>query len=301
MKDYPTKGIVPPMVTPLLDQDTLDVGGLEKLVDHLVTGGVHGLFIMGTTGEGPSLSYRLREELIQRTCSLAKNRVPVLVGITDTSMVEALRIAKTAEKEGAAALVLAPPFYFNITDQELREYMDEVLEQIQLPLFLYNMPPLTKKSIPLPMINELAHRPEVVGVKDSSGDLFYFHKLNRLGNRQQYSLLVGPEELLMETLLLGADGGVPGGANIFPQLYVDLFETIGEGNIDRGRKLHNRIVELCSVVYDGTEQSSGNIISGIKQALSYRNICSSAVAHPLQKVSKKKANRIKSFIEEYTD
>ena len=101
----PLCGIIPPMVTPLLDRDMLDVPGLERLIEHILAGGVHGLFILGTTGETPSLSHRIRHELIERVCVQVRGRVPVLVGITDTSFVESVEIARKAEQVGASALV----------------------------------------------------------------------------------------------------------------------------------------------------------------------------------------------------
>ena len=107
----PLRGIVPPMVTPLIDRDTLDRAGLERLLEHILAGGVHGLFILGTTGEGPSLSYRLRRELIDQVCRQVAGRVPVLVGITDTAYVESLNVARHAAAAGVAAVVLAPPYY----------------------------------------------------------------------------------------------------------------------------------------------------------------------------------------------
>ena len=98
----PLRGVIPPMVTPLHDRDALDIAGLERLVEHILDGGVQGLFILGTTGEGPSLSYRLRTELIERTCRQVAGRVPVLVGITDTAFVESVRMAHVAAEAGAA-------------------------------------------------------------------------------------------------------------------------------------------------------------------------------------------------------
>src|SRR5512140_1176965 len=118
----PLKGIVPPMVTPLLDRDQLDLDGLERLTDHILSGGVSGLFILGTTGEGPSLSYRLRGELIRRVCQPVKNRVPVLVGITDTAFVESVNLARAAAQAGADAVVVAPPYYLPEAQPELLEY-----------------------------------------------------------------------------------------------------------------------------------------------------------------------------------
>src|SRR5437667_11876449 len=100
-------GIFPPMVTPRRDRDTLDVAGVERLIEHILAGGVQGLFILGSTGEAPSLSYRLRRELIERTCRQVAGRVPVLVGITDTAFIESVNLAGAAAEAGAQALVLA--------------------------------------------------------------------------------------------------------------------------------------------------------------------------------------------------
>ena len=108
----PLSGIVPPLVTPLLASDRLDIAGLERLVEHVIAGGVQGLFILGTTGEGPSLSQALRRELITRVTTLAAGRLPVLVGISDAAVADSVALAAHAAEQGAAAVVAAPPFYF---------------------------------------------------------------------------------------------------------------------------------------------------------------------------------------------
>src|SRR5690606_21546966 len=117
----PLTGIIPPLVTPLLDNDTLDSEGLELLIEHTVSAGVHGIFILGTTGEFASLSYKLRRELITQTCRLVNGRVPVLVGITDSAFAESVNLAVFAAGCGADAVVLAPPFYFAAAQPELLE------------------------------------------------------------------------------------------------------------------------------------------------------------------------------------
>ena len=103
-------GIIPPLVTPLSSRDQLDSAGLERLVEHVLAGGVQGLFILGTTGEAPSLGYRLRRELIKAVCQQVDGRVPVLVGITDTAFVESVGLAEQAAECGAAAVLLSTPY-----------------------------------------------------------------------------------------------------------------------------------------------------------------------------------------------
>ena len=109
MLPKPLRGVVPPMVTPLLDNETLDVEGLERLVEHILAGHVHGLFLLGPTGDAPDLSYALRHELVKRVCKQVNGRVPVLVGVSDTVFPESFRLAKTAEKAGVSAVFAAPP------------------------------------------------------------------------------------------------------------------------------------------------------------------------------------------------
>jgi len=170
----PLHGIVPPMITPLTGRDTLDVAGLERLIEYIIKGGVHGLFILGTSGEAPSLSYKLRRELIERTCRQVKGRIPVLVGVTDTSFVESVNMARHAADSGAYAAVLAPPYYFPSGQPELAEYIERLMAEMPLPVFLYNMPMMTKMVIEPETIRRLSSQSRIIGIKDSSGDISYF-------------------------------------------------------------------------------------------------------------------------------
>lgn len=287
------------MVTPLLDDDTLDVTGLHKLIDHLLEGGVDCIFILGTTGEGPSLNYSLRNELIKRVCKHVDKRIPVLVGITDACYKESVNLANKSQESGAQAVVIAPPYYFNINQSELYNYFNTLIDEISIPVFLYNIPSLTKINIGLEFLEELLDRPEVIGYKDSSADMIYFNKVNNLKNRNHFSLLVGPEELLMETLIMGADGGIPGGANMFPGLYVNLYKAAKNNDVKQALRLHNEIMKISSVIYSGIDYGSSNIISGIKYVLHCLGICSDYLAKPLKKINAEKATIIRKFIEEY--
>ncbi|HEX8202868.1 MAG TPA: dihydrodipicolinate synthase family protein, partial [Isosphaeraceae bacterium] len=165
----PLRGIIPPMVTPLRDRDRLDLPGLERLIEHILRGGVHGLFLLGTTGEAPGLSHRLRCELVERTCEQVGDRVPVLVGITDTAFVESIEMAEHAADAGAHAAVLAAPYYFPAGQPELAEYIEQIAGEVPLPIFLYNMPSHTKLSFEPETIARALELPNVVGLKDSSG------------------------------------------------------------------------------------------------------------------------------------
>jgi len=271
------------MVTPLRGRDELDVPGLERLIEHILGGGVNGLFILGTTGEGPSLSYRLRRELIQRVCRQVNRRVPVLVGITDTAFVESVSIARVAAEAGAEALVLAPPYYWPEGQPELLEYLQHLVSELPLPLFLYNMPALTKVAFEVETVRRAMDEPRIIGLKDSSGNMLYFHRLvGLLAHRPDWPLLMGPEELLLDAIIAGGHGGVSGGANLFPRLYVGLYEAARAGNLARARELHAAVMRVSNSLYRIGRHASA-IIKGIKCALSCLGVCDDFLAEPFHR------------------
>lgn len=271
------------MITPLRGRDELDVPGLERLIEHILAGGVSGLFILGTTGEGPSLSYRVRRELVERVCRQAKGRVPVLVGITDTAFVESVNLARHAMDRGADAVVLAPPYYLPEGQPELQEYLDHLVPELPLPLFLYNMPALTKVSFELETVRRAMDEPRIVGLKDSSGNMVYFHRaVGLLRHRPDWTLLIGPEEMLLDAVIAGGHGGVNGGANLFPRLYVRLFEAAQAGNLARARQLHACVMRVSNSLYRVGRHPSA-IIKGLKCALACRGVCDDFMAEPFHR------------------
>lgn len=291
-------GIIPPLVTPLRDRDELDVGGLEKLLEHILAGGVSGLFILGTTGEGPSLSYRLRRELIERICRQVKRRVPVLVGITDTAFAESVNVARTAAGCGADAVVAAPPYYMPEGQPELQEWLDHLVPELPLPLFLYNMPPLTKVPYEIETVRHALDHPRIVGFKDSSGDLEYFKNVAALLNRRpDWSLFIGPEEKLLDALQLGGHGGVNGGANLFPKLYVGLCRAFQEGNLKRAGELQKQIQRVSSMLYRVGKHPS-TIVKGIKCTLACLGICDDFMAEPFHRFRSEEREKIKARLAE---
>ncbi len=280
----PLAGIVPPMITPLRGRDELDVAGLARLIEHILAGGVAGLFILGTTGEGPSLSYRLRRELIQRVCQQVKRRVPVLVGITDTAFIESVSVARAAADFGADAVVLAPPYYLPEAQPELQEYLDHLVPELPLPLYIYNMPALTKVTIEADTLRRAMDNPRIIGLKDSSGDLDYFKNAAELirRHRPDWPLLIGPEEKLLATLQLGGNGGVSGGANLFPKLYVQVVEAYRAGNLARAGELQQQIQRVSDSFYRVGRHAS-SIIKGIKCVLATKGICNDFMAEPFHR------------------
>jgi len=294
----PWHGIFTPMITPLRGRDELDVPGLERLIEHIVAGGVSGLFILGTTGEGPSLSYRLRKELIERTCRQVRGRVPVLVGITDTAFVESVNVARWSADAGADAVVLAPPYYLPEGQPELQEYLDHLVPALPLPLFLYNMPALTKVSFELETVRRAMDNPRIMGLKDSSGNMSYFQSVvGLLKHRPDWTLLIGPEEMLADAVLAGGHGGVSGGANVHPRLYVELFCAAQAGDTARVRERHAEVMRISDSLYRIGRHPSA-IIKGIKCALALLGICDDFMAEPFHRFRAPERNKVRQLLVE---
>jgi 4-hydroxy-tetrahydrodipicolinate synthase len=292
---HPLRGIVPPMVTPLKSRDELDVAGLERLVEHILAGGVHGLFILGTSGEAPSLSYRLRRELVERVCRQVAGRLPVLVGVTDTAFVESLNLAQFAAEAGAQAVVITTPYYFPAGQPELLEYLEHILPELALPVYLYNMPMMTKVPFAPETIQSVLQMKQIAGIKDSSGNLEYFGQLVAIARqRPDWGLLVGPEHLLAETVKLGGTGGVNGGANFYPRLFVDLYEAACRGDQARVDLLQARLLQLGGIYQVGKHASA--VIKGMKCSLSLLGICSDFMAEPFARFRAPERERVRTIL-----
>jgi 4-hydroxy-tetrahydrodipicolinate synthase len=274
-------GIIPPMITPLHPDYSLDVDHTIVMVNHLLEGGVHGIFILGTTGESASLSSDVKSDLIRQVCRQVNGRVPVLVGITDCSFVESLDLAAIAAESGAAALVAAPPFYMNIGQEELAEYYRKLADAVPLPLFLYNMPSHTKIFIETSTVKSLSSHPNIIGIKDSSGDLENFQSLcNAFRGNPEFKIFVGPEEILSQTLEMGGHGGVTGGANLYPELYVQAYEAFHAGEKSKLKELQETILFLSKNIYQNQAYKSC-YLKGLKATMSFEGLCRGILAPPL--------------------
>ena len=240
MKEF--KGIIPPAVTPLTAERNLDVAGLERLIEHMITGGIHGIFILGTTGEGPSIGCKVQKNMVRESIRIVNGRLPVLVGISSAACQESVEQAQFAYECKANGVVAAPPCYFNLGEPELFDYYKYLAEESKLPLFVYNMPGMTKVYMKPALIKKLAEIPNIRGYKDSSANMPDFHEvLLNLKDREDFSIFVGPEELLGESVLFGADGGVAGGANLNPEIFVGMYNAALQGNISKMQEFQKKI------------------------------------------------------------
>lgn len=278
----PFCGIVPPLVTPLREAASLDAPAFRRVIAHVLRGGVHGIFILGSTGEFAGLTMDVRRAVIDEACSCAAGRVPAIINVSDTCLTESLRLAQHAAHAGASALAICPPYYFPLDQLALIHYIRRFCEQVTLPVLLYNIPQYAHTEFESDTVRLLADLPNIVGLKNSNGSIKYLRAVRRLtAHRPDFSLLVGNEETLLPAMDAGADGGICGGANIFPDLFVLLYEACSEGQRVDAEALQSLVLRIANALYTiGPANSS--YVRGLKCTLSMLGVCSDAMAGPLE-------------------
>lgn len=294
----PLRGIVPPLITPLTQDRKLDAGALHRLVDHLLSGGVHGLFVLGSTGEAPSLDGNTRRAVIAETCAAAKGRVPVLVNVSDTCWEESRDLARHAEATGAAGLAICPPYYFPLEQAQLRSYVERFAASVGLPLFVYNIPQFARNEFAAETVARLAEVANVVGVKNSNGSVDYLSEVRRqTTERTEFSLLVGSEEILWEGIEAGAHGGVCGGANMFPRLYVRLYEASAQREREEAERLQSLVRRVAGACYRIGPKGTA-YLRGLKYAMSLLGLAGDTLAEPLQTFDEAERGELRKRFEE---
>ena len=274
-------GLIPPMVTPLDAKRRLDKVGVKNMVNHLLKGGVDGIFLLGTTGEGPHLSYAIRRALVKETCRIVKGRVPILVGITETDIEDALAFAKDCRSYGASGVVAAPPYYFKLTQAECVAWFTELADRLPLPLVIYDMPAHTDTVIEPATIAKLAAHPNIIAMKDSSSIIALFNKFRVALEpyAEKFSLFMGPDEAMGEAVLLGADGGVCTGANLWPAQFKAMYLAAKAGDVEKVRRLQ-RFTTMSSYLLYGLGQGQIGFLKGVKCALAEMGLIQNVLAAP---------------------
>ncbi|MCD6348024.1 MAG: dihydrodipicolinate synthase family protein [Candidatus Korarchaeota archaeon] len=261
------KGVIPPHVTPFMEDGSLDLRSLERLVTFWLDAGVHALATCASNGEGPLLSDDERKKVLRFVVDLVGGQVPVIAGVSSPSTAGALRQIEDVENSGADAILLTPPYYFKPSERELLEHYRFLLRETGLPVILYNVPKFVGYNLPLDIIVKLAQEfDNVVGLKESSGLLWRISELIRLVG-DKVSVLAGTGDMLLPTLMLGGRGGIVGVAIFAPELAVDLYNSFRSGHLERAAKLQLVLTMLNEVVVKGLNQ-----LSAAKEALRLRGL-----------------------------
>src|SRR5436309_5875872 len=218
-------GIIPPVATPMQANEDLDLPRLKWFLDHLIGQGIHGVFVLGTNSEFYALDEREKQEVIATAVEHVRGRVPVYAGTGAETTREAVRLTRMAEKEGADGVSVITPYFIYPTQQEIYDHYRRIAENTSLPVLLYNNPnTCAGLKIEVDTVARLAEIPNILGIKDSSGDLQNTNEYVRVVP-DRFSVLQGRDTLIFQALIFGARGAVPATANIAPRLVVDIFEA----------------------------------------------------------------------------
>jgi 4-hydroxy-tetrahydrodipicolinate synthase len=246
--DHALRGVIPPMISPLTESGLVDEDAVGRVADYILAGGCSGLFVLGGVGEGAWLSTSQREAIVTASVRAAASRAPVLVGLMLPGTAPARDAALQAADAGADALVVGSPYYFGVDAASQRRHIEAILSATPLPVLLYNIPQCTHAPLARETVEALAAEPRVLGVKDSWGDLPYFQSLLVLKqSRPTFRVLQGHEHAAMASLLLGADGLIPGLGNVAPRVMVALVRAARARDIAACQRLHGEIFDLTGM------------------------------------------------------
>jgi len=296
------RGTIPPVVTPFTADGDLDLPSLDRVVDHLIDGGMDGLFILGSSGQVAYLTDDERDTVTRHVGERAAGRVPVLVGTPDFTARRVAEQAARAERLGADAVVVTAPLYAINDVAETERHFRMVAAAVEIPVFAYNVPVRVHSYLGVDLLVRLGTDGVIAGVKDSSGDDVGFRRLVAANERAGHPLvlLTGHEVMVDGMYLLGADGAVPGLANVDPAAYTRLRQAAEVGDWSAARDEQNRIARLFDIAFvpQGRSGDAGGI-GAFKAALALLGVIdSAAMPAPLEGLSDDDTASIREILAE---
>lgn len=286
-------GLIPPLLTPLLPDDSIDRQSVYRLIEHILAGGGSGIFALGSSGEGAFLSLNQRRVLVQYAAEALNQRGRLLVGISECSVRRVKEVMAALDLPGVDAFVLALPFYGEFNQPGIqRAFFTAIADASPRPLLLYNIPPAVHAIIEPETLTALAKHPRIVGVKDSHGDLERFQRLLWLNGETDFAILQGAEPLAGLSMLAGADGLVCGMGNLIPDRFTALIEATRAKQLDRVREIQYQIVAL------GRLHGVNHWLSCLKTAASLLGLCEPVVSAPLPNLSPDEIAQIRNLLQQ---
>jgi 4-hydroxy-tetrahydrodipicolinate synthase len=288
------RGVLPALATPLTRDGEVDEAAAQRLVEHVIAGGVHGLLPLGSTGEAASLDGPARRKLLAAVVKAAAGRVPVLCGVVQSQLGAARADVKAAADLGAIAALVAPPYYYPIDQATVLAFYRAMAADSPLPILVYNIPQNTKVVTEPATVATLAHEGSVVGIKDSSRDFEYFSNVC-LATRDlpDFRIFTGSDTMLLAALGMGGAGTICATANIAAGWVVKLFEDFERGDMTGARKQQDKLLQVAAAI------RAGVFPAGIKAALHMQGICDPWPAAPVAALDEVARGRLKERLEKW--
>ena len=236
-------GVIPAMVTPIDEDERVNLPVLAELTNYLIDGGVHGLFVLGSQGEFWAFDFEEKREIVRTVVDATAGRLPVYVGTAAVTTREAVRLTVMAEDLGASAVSVLTPFFISPNSDELYEHYVAVAKSTKLPVILYGNPARTNCHIRPELVSRLARVENIVGIKDSSGDLGLTAEYIRVGG-DEFSVLAGRDTLILATLLYGGRGSIAATGNVVPGLVASIYDRFVDGDLDGALEAQRQLAPL---------------------------------------------------------
>lgn len=238
------RGIIPPILTPMNEDGAINESELRNQVERMIKAGVHGIFALGTNGEGYILSREEKERVLAAVIEETAGRVPVYAGTGCISTRETIELSQTAEKLGADVLSVITPWFAKLSQEEMIAHYTAVAEAVSLPVVLYNIPVRTGNALTPECVKKLSEVENISAVKDSSGNFDNILQYIEVSRGKDFAVLSGNDSLILWNLMAGGTGGVAGCANVFPENMVGIYRNYVEGNQEAARKCQDNIREF---------------------------------------------------------
>ena len=295
-------GVIPPILTPRHASGELDAHSLACLTRHLLDGGVHGVFVLGSSGEVPYLTNAERRQTVRTVVDSVGGKIPVFVGACEMTPQRVIEEGRAMADAGADALVVTTPFYALANDAEVEAHFRAIHQAVDCPLFAYDVPVRTHMKMSVAVLERLARDGVIAGVKDSSGDDVGFRRL-LLATRDipGFAVFTGHEVVVDGAFLSGAAGVVPGLGNVDPKGYVAMYDAYRRGDWEGVRREQDRLARLFDIVFapQGRVSAGAAGLGAFKTALvSLGIIDSNRMSEPMLSLNEEEKTRIDHILRE---
>lgn len=292
MKKCKYRGVVVPMVTPVTQGGELDVAAVERIIEFFAQHNVAPL-LMGTTGEGNSVSAADGQLLVETAVNAAKGRILIYAGLTGNCFIEQIKQAEAYTRAGADVIVATLPSYYALTEQQMYDYYYTLAECITGPLMLYNILATTHMSIPVGVIKRLADHPNIVGLKDSERDLERMQQCVALSkDREDFAYFCGWAAQSAYSLSIGGDGIVPSTGNYVPDMFNGLYDAAVKDDMETANRLQDETNEIAKIYQAG--RTLGQSLAALKVMMSTKGLCDPWMLMPLTRLPQDEEQAIKA-------
>lgn len=284
-------GVVVPMVTPFTANGEIDLEAAGRITDYLIQGGVYP-FVIGTTGESPSISPSAKARFVETVVKKNAGRTPTYAGIMDNCLASSVKMAEQFFELGVDVVVACVPSYYPLTSDDILDYFEKLVEHVPGPLMLYNIPMTTGVSIPLELIDRLSHHSAIIGLKDSLRDIDRMKQAVDLWKgREDFAYLTGCTALSSKALTMGADGIVPSVGNIVPDLFNKLYHAVLNGNMEQAEQCQKRSDKIAELFQKNRGLSES--LPMLKAIIHLLGFCGPKVLPPLRDITSDQLKALK--------